>query len=156
MLEHSTARVELPNMMKLLEIGLVLLCQSVHTGRGLSACNRIKNCLRNRLLEPHLNACVRVGVENVPPRMADFKEVKVVWKDMKSRYRLIDDHTSEMTKTIEEEESRYDCGPDKGHTASTFFRSVHYIPKKRKAHNSDMQDALKKRRKKKFKRRFEN
>ena len=155
-LEDSTARVELPNMMKLLEISLVLPFQSVHTERGFSACNRIKNRLRNRLLEPHLNACVRVGVEKVPLRMVDFEEVKVVWRDMKSRYRLIDDHTSEMAKTIEKEEGRYDCGPDKGHTASTFFRPVHHIPKKRKAHDSDMQGALKKRRKKKFKRRIEN
>ena len=86
----------------------------------------------------------------------DFEEVKVVWRDMKSRYRLIDDHTSEMAKTIEKEEGRYDCGPDKGHTASTFFRPVHHIKKKRKAHDSDMKSALKKRRKKKFKRRIEN
>ena len=57
-LEDSTARVELPNMMKLLEISLVLPFQSVHIERGFSACNRIKNRLRNRLLEPHLNACV--------------------------------------------------------------------------------------------------
>ena len=71
-LEDSTARVELPNMMKLLEISLVLPFQSVHTERGFSACNRIKNRLRNRLLEPHLNACVRVGVEKVPLRMVDF------------------------------------------------------------------------------------
>ena len=75
---------------------------------------------------------------------------------MKSRYRLIDDHTSEMAKTIEKEEGRYDCGPHKGHTTSTFFRSVHRIPKKRKAHDSDMQGALKKRKKKTFKRRIEN
>ena len=33
---------------------------------------------------------------------------------------------------------RYDCGSDKGHTASAFFRPVHHIPKKRKTHDSDM------------------
>ena len=88
--------------------------------------------------------------------MVDSEEVKVVWRDMKSRYRLIDDHTTEMAKMIEKEEGQYDCGPDKGHTASTFFRPAHRIPKKRKAHDSDMQGALKKRRKKKFKRRIEN
>ena len=103
-LEDSTARVELPNMIKLLEISLVLPFQSVHTESGFSACNRIKNRLRSRLLEAHLNACVRVGVEKVPLRMVDFEEVKVVWRDMKSRYRLIDDHTSEMAKMTEEEE----------------------------------------------------
>ena len=81
--EDSTARVELPNMLKLLQISLVLPFQSVHTERGFSACNRIKNCLRNRLLEPHLNACVRVGVEKVPLRMVVFEEVKVVWRDTK-------------------------------------------------------------------------
>ena len=103
-LKGSTARVELPNMTKLLEIILVVPFQSVHTERGFSACNRIKNRLCNRLLEPHLNACARVGVEKVPLRMVDFEEVKIVRRDMKSRYRLIDDHTSEMAKTIEKEE----------------------------------------------------
>ena len=156
MLEDSTSRVELPSMMKLLEISLVLPFQSVHSESEFSASNRIKNRLRDRLLEPHLNACERVGVEKVPLRMVDFEELKVVWRDMKSRYHLIDDHTSEMAKTIVEEEGRYDCGPDKGHTASTFFRPVHHIPKKRKAHDFDMQGALKKRRKKKFKRGIEN
>ena len=34
--------------------------------------------------------------------MVDFEEVKVVWRDMQTRYRLIDDHTSEMANTIEE------------------------------------------------------
>ena len=80
--------------------------------------------------------------------MVDFEEVKSVWRDMKSRYCLIDYHTREMVKKMEEEEGRYDCGPDKGHTASTFFRPVHHIPKQRKAHDSEMQGALKKRRKK--------
>ena len=155
-LEDSIARVELPNMMKLLEISLVLPFQSVHTEGGFLACNRIKNRLHNRLLEWHLNACMRVGVEKAPLRMVVFEEVKVVWRDMKSRYRLIDDHTSEMAKTIEEEEGRYDCGPNKSHTASTFFSPVHHIPKKRKGHDSDMEGALKTRRKKKFKRRIEN
>ena len=75
---------------------------------------------------------------------------------MKSRHRLIDDHTSEMAKTIEKEKGRYDCGQDKGHATSTFFRPVHHIPKKRKAHDSDMQGALKRRSKKKFKTRIEN
>ena len=79
----------------------------MHTERGFSAYNGIKKRLRNRLLEPHLNACVRVGVEKVPLRMVVFEEVKVVWRDTKSIYRLIDDRTSEMAKTIEEEEGRY-------------------------------------------------
>ena len=110
-LEDITARFELPNMMKLLEINLVLPFRSVHTKRVFSACNRIKNHLLIRLLEPQLNACVRVGAEKVPLRMVDLEEVKTVWRDMESRYRLIDNHTSEMVKEIEEEDGRYDCGP---------------------------------------------
>ena len=128
----------------------------MHTKRGFSSCNRIKNRLRNRLLEQHLNACVRIGVEKVLLRMENFEEIKAVWRDMKSRYRLIDGHTSEMAKEIEEEEDRFDCGPDKGHKASNFFRPVHHIPKKRREHDSKMQGALKKRWTKKFKRRIQN
>ena len=88
--------------------------------------------------------------------MVDFEEVKAVWRDMKSKYRLIDDHTSEMVKEIEEEDGRYDCGPDKCDTTSTFLRRFHHIPKKRQAHDSEMQGALKKRRKNKFNRRIKN
>lgn len=63
---------------------------------------------------------------------------------------MTDDHTSEMAKDIEKEEGGYGCGLEKGHTTSTFFMPVHHIPNKRRAHVSEMQGALKRRRKKKF------
>ena len=81
-LEDSTARVELPNMMKLLDISLVSPFQSVPTERGFSACNFINNRLCNRLLEAHLYTCVRVGVEKVPMRAVDSEELKLVWRDI--------------------------------------------------------------------------
>ena len=74
----------------------------------------------------------------------------------KSRYLLTDDYTSKMPEEIEEEEGWYGCGQDKSHKASTFFAPVHHILKKRREHDSEMQGALKKIRKKKFKRKIEN
>ena len=54
-----------------------------------------------------------------------------MYLDVKSRYRLIDDHTSEMAKTIKEEEGRYDCGPDKRHTTSSVLQARPPHPKEK-------------------------
>lgn len=63
--------------------------------------------------------------------MLDFEEVKVVWMDIKSRYRLNDDCTSEMVKEIEEEEGWYNCGPNKDHTPLMFFMIHPQHPKEK-------------------------
>ena len=60
----------------------------------------------------------------------NFKHVKDIRKDIKPRYRLIDDYTSRMAKETKGEDFRYNYVSDKDHKASAFFRPVHHIEKK--------------------------
>ena len=39
---------------------------------------------QNRLMESFIYACLRVGIDEVPLRMADFEHMKAVWKTVKS------------------------------------------------------------------------
>ena len=61
----------LPCIRLLVSIALTLPITSVEAERVFSSCNRIKSAERNRLQEPHINACLRVAT--VVVSLAEFK-----------------------------------------------------------------------------------
>lgn len=71
----------MPCIRLLVSIALTLPITSVEAERVFSACNRIKTAERNRLKEPHINACLRVATMGVS--LAEFKD-RVLAKCMAS------------------------------------------------------------------------